>query len=80
MVLTPVDNSNARLSIHETIENLFANRGHSGRAQRFIYDRRDDRHWLSAADQRVTKFIGVHFHKVGAIYNNCTCGSILNVQ
>ena len=80
MILAAMHDCNAWLSIHESIEDLIANGLYSGQAQRFVDDRRNDRHRLSTADQRIAELIGMHFHKVGAIYNNCTCGSMLNVQ
>ena len=80
VIFAAVDDCNSRLSVHEPIEDLFADGGDTGRSQRFVDDGSNYRHRLSATDQRITKFIGVHSHKVGAIYNNCTCGSMLNVQ
>ena len=80
MILSPMYDCNARLSIHESIEDLFANRGDAGHAQCFVNNRCYDRDRLSPADQRVAKLVGVHSHKVRAIYNIYTHGSILNVQ
>ena len=80
MILATVDHGNARLSAHKSVEDLLADRGHAGHAQCFVHNRRNDGHRLSSTDHRIAKLIRVHSHKVGAIYNNCTSGSMLNVQ
>src|SRR5438128_826219 len=80
MIVTAMHDGNSWLATQESVKNFFSGGGHSSHAQCFVHNRRNDRHRLSAADQRIAKSIGVHSHKVGAIYNNCTCGSMLNVQ
>ena len=79
MILAPMHHGNSRLSAHEAVNNLFSNGGNARQPQSLVDDRRNDRYGLSSADQRIAKPVAVHFHKVGAIYNNCTGGSMLNV-
>src|SRR5262249_45722509 len=79
VIFTPVHNGNARVSAHEAVKDLFTSRRNPCQSETFIDDRRDDRYRLSPADQRIAKPIAVHSHKVGAIYNNCPGGSMLNV-
>jgi hypothetical protein len=79
VIFTAMHDGNPRVSAHEAVEYLFASRRNPCQSQSFIDDRRNDRYRLSPADQRIAKPIAVHSHKVGAIYNNCTGGSMLNV-
>src|SRR5947208_16978254 len=80
MILSPMYDCNARLSIHESIEDLFANREDAGHAQCFVNNRCYDRDRLRLADQRVAKLVGVDSHNVRAICMLYTQGSVLNVQ
>src|SRR5215468_1117704 len=79
MIFATVDDGDPRVSTHEAVKDVFANRWYSGESQSFVDNRRNDRYGLSSADQRIAKPVAVHFHKVGAIYNKCTDGSMLNV-
>src|ERR1700674_129739 len=79
MIFRSVNDRDTGLAAHEPIENLFTDGRHAGHAQCLVDYRRYDRYRLSPADQRIAMFTGVHCHKVGAIYNNCTHGSMLNV-
>src|SRR5262249_50201300 len=79
MVFAAMDDGDSRVSTHETVEDVFANRWNPRESQSFVDNRRNNRYGLSSADQRITKPVAVHFHKVGAIYNKCTDGSMLNV-
>ena len=65
MIVSAVDNGDARMPVHEEIEDLIAIRNDSGAPQSLFNDGGNDGYRLRPADQRIFELARVHFHDVG---------------
>src|SRR3954465_256398 len=64
MIVSSVNDGNARLAIHEVIEKEGAIRSNAGASESLFNQWNDHRDRLRTTDQRISEFARVHFHEL----------------